>query len=49
MTGSGVMKTFVYKGLTINPEIENTNVWVFHNIWRLGQVRDTQTFLIKSY
>ena len=42
-TGSGVMKIFFYKGLTRNPEIANTPVWVFPNIWRLwGQVRDTR-------
>ena len=29
-----------YKGLTRNPEFWNTSVWVFLNIWRLGQVRD---------
>ena len=28
ITGSGVMTVFFYKGLTINPEIENTLVWV---------------------
>ena len=26
ITGSGVMTIFVYKGLTRNPEIRNTNV-----------------------
>ena len=31
-----------YKGLTRNPEIENTIVWVLPNIWRLGQVRNTK-------
>ena len=30
-----------YKGLTRDPEIENTPVLVLANIWRLGQVRNT--------
>ena len=42
ITGSGVMTIFFYKGLTRNVEIENTPVWVLHNIWRLRQVRDTK-------
>ena len=42
MTGSGVMTIFVYKGLTRNPEIRNTPVWVLPNIWRLGRVSDTR-------
>ena len=25
-----------------NPEIQNIPVWVLPNIWRLGQVRDTE-------
>ena len=37
MTGSRVMIIFVYKGLTKNPEIGNTPVWVLLNIWRLGE------------
>ena len=36
------MTIFVYKGLTKNPEIGNATVWVFLNIWRLEQVRDTK-------
>ena len=36
------MTIFNYKGLTRNPEIGNTFVWVFPNILRLGQVRDTK-------
>ena len=36
------MTIFFYKGLTKNPEIGNTPVWVLPNIWRLGQVRDTK-------
>ena len=41
ITGSGIMTIFFYKGLTRNPEIGNTHVWVFPNIWRLGRVIDT--------
>ena len=40
ITGSGVMIIFLLKGLTRNPEIGNNPVWVFPNIWRLGQVRN---------
>ena len=39
IAGSGVMTIFFYKALTRNPEIGNTPIWVFPNIWRLGQVR----------
>ena len=42
-TGSGVMTISIYKGLTRNPEIGNTTVWVFPNFWRLKQVRDTKS------
>ena len=42
ITGSGVMTIFCYKGLTRNPEIGNTPVWVLPNIWRLEGVRDTK-------
>ena len=42
ITGSGVMTIFFYKGLTRNPEIGNTPVWVLPNIWRLGWVRNTE-------
>ena len=42
ITGSGVMIIFFHKGLTRNPEIGNTPVWVLPNIWRLGQVGDTK-------
>ena len=35
-------RVFFYKGLARNPEIRNMTVWVFPNIWRLGQVRDTK-------
>ena len=41
-TGSGVVAIFFYKGMTRNPEIGNTFVWIVPNIWRLGQVRDTR-------
>ena len=40
--GSGVMTIFFYKGLTRTPEIGNTHVLVFPNIWRLGGVLDTK-------
>ena len=42
ITGSRVMTIFLHKGLTRNPEIGNTPVWVLPNIWRLGQVRETK-------
>ena len=42
MTGFGVMTIFVYKGLTRNPEIGNTPIWVLPNIRKLGQVRDNK-------
>ena len=42
IAGSGVTTIFFYKGLTRNPEIRNTAVWVLPNIWRLGQVRDNK-------
>ena len=42
ISGSGVMTIYFYKGLTRNPEIRNTPVWVLPNIWRLGRVRDTK-------
>ena len=41
-TGSAMMTIFFYKGLRRNPEIGNTHVWVFPNIWRLGRVMDTK-------
>ena len=43
ITGSGIMTIFFYKGLTRNPEIGNTPVWVLPNIWRLGKVRTTKS------
>ena len=42
ITGSGVMTILFYKGLTRNPEMGNTPVWVLPNIRTLGQVRDTK-------
>ena len=42
ITGSGIMTISFCKGLTKNPEIGNTPVWVFSNIWRLGQVMNTK-------
>ena len=36
------MTIYFYKGLTRNPKIGNSSVWVSPNIWRLGQVRDTK-------
>ena len=42
INGSGIITIFVYMGLTRNPEIGNTPVWVLSNIWRLGQVMDTE-------
>ena len=42
ITGSGIITISVYKGLTRNPEIGNTLVWVLPNIWRLGQVMDAK-------
>ena len=40
ITGSGIMPIFFYKGLTRNPKIGNTPVWVLPNIWILEQVMD---------
>ena len=42
ITGSVIMTIFFHKGLARNPEIRNTPIWVFPNIWRLGQVMDTK-------
>ena len=39
---SGIMTIFFYKGLTRNPEIGNTPVWVLPNIWRLGRDMETK-------
>ena len=42
VSGSGIMTIFFYKELTRNPEIGNTHVWVFPNIWRLWRVMGTK-------
>ena len=42
ITGSGIMSILFYKGLTRNPDIGNTPVWVLPNFWRLGQVMDIE-------
>ena len=47
--GSGVMTISFYEGLTRNPEIRNTTVWAFPNIWRLDQVRNTKSGANISY
>ena len=42
ITGCGVMISIFYKGLTRNPEIRNTLVWISPNILKPGRVRDTR-------
>ena len=42
ITGSGITTIFFYKGLTRNPEIGNSPVWVLPNIWRLGRVMNSK-------
>ena len=42
ITGSGVMTIDYYKGLTKNPKIRNTPVWVLRNIWILENIRNTR-------
>ena len=42
ITGSGIMTIFFYNGLTRNPEIGNSPVWLLPNIWRLGEVMGTK-------
>ena len=42
ITFSGFMTISFYKGLTRNPEIGNTPVWVFSSIWRLVQVMNAK-------
>ena len=37
IAGSRVMTTFLYKQLTRYSQIGNTSVWVFSNIWILGE------------
>ena len=39
---SVVMTTFFHEGLTRNPEIGKTHVWVLANVWRLELARDTK-------
>ena len=39
VTGSGVIT--IYKRLIRNPEIRKSPIWVLPNIWRMGQVRNT--------
>ena len=43
VSGSGIMTIFFYKGLTRNPEVGNTPVWVLPNIWRLWLVVVTKS------
>ena len=33
---------FIYKGLTRNPEVGNSPVWVLPGIWRQGPVKDAK-------
>ena len=40
ITGSKVTTIFYYKGLTRNPEKDNTPACILPNIFRLAQVRD---------
>ena len=42
ITGSGIITIFFYKGLTRNPKIGNTLVWLLPNIGRLRQAMDTR-------
>ena len=42
ITGSRVIRFFLYKRLTRNPEIGNYPAWVSPNTWRLGQVRNAK-------
>ena len=42
IAGSVVMTILFDKGLTRNPEIGNTPVWVLPNIWKLGKIRDSK-------
>ena len=42
ITCSGIMTIFFYTGLTRNPDIGNTPIWVLPNIWKLGRVMDTK-------
>ena len=42
IAGYGVITIFFYKILTRNPEIRNIPVWIFPNVWRMGEVRDAK-------
>ena len=42
IAGSRVMTIFFYKGLTRNPKIGTTHVWVLPNVWRPGRVKSTK-------
>ena len=42
ITDSGIMTISFYKGLTRNPNIGNTPVWVLLKIWRLEWVKYTK-------
>ena len=42
ITGSEVMTIYFYKGMTRNPEIRNTPVWVLPDTWRLQRVSDNK-------
>ena len=44
-----LMTSFFYKRLTRNPEIGNTTIWVFPNIWRLGWVKNSKSGTNVSY
>ena len=43
ITASGIMAIFFCKGLTRNPDIGSTPIWVLPNIWRLGRVMDNKS------
>ena len=36
------MLIYFYMGLTRNPEIGNTPIWIFPNIWRLARAKNTK-------
>ena len=43
MARSGVMTIFAYKGLARSPEVGKVTVWIFINILRLEQVKNTKS------
>ena len=49
ITGSGITTILFCKGLTRNPEMGNSPVWILPNIWRLGKVMDTKYGLSVSH